>query len=268
MSPHPRTAALSCAIALLTVASAPAVAQSEQAARVHYESGQRLFDAGAYGLAIGEFRAALELSGRTALWFNIGQAHRLRGDCTAALAAYRRYAELDPEARARTNVDQRIEEMTSCLAERAEAWNRDHAARLARLSATPPPAPEVARPAAMDAPVIDDGTRMRWLGGAVVASALVSVGASIYLRERASGDADDLTRRFAHGGAWDGASADLERRIATDRRRAVMLASAGGVALVAGCYLYLYGHKQGEYARQFAVAPRAGGAEMVWSWSF
>ncbi|MCB9573065.1 MAG: hypothetical protein H6709_13355 [Kofleriaceae bacterium] len=52
------------------------------------------------------------------------------------------------------------------------------------------------------------------------------------------------------------------------RRRAAIAGAAAGVALAAGLYLYLRGREQGAYARQFTIAPRAGGAEATWSWPF
>lgn len=249
-------------ILILALSSTPALAQSTDAerARVHFESGQRFYEAGQYRLAIDEFRAAYRLSGRPALLFNIAQAHRLAGDCAEALDAYRDYRELDGRAAERTNVDERIAEMERCVAEfEAEAAEPD--TTFAPIpEPTPPPAPRAVH--------VSDGSARIWTGATLTVGGLVAVGAGAYFGVRAASDSDELGARYGTGGAWDADAAAMEDRIARDRRRAYVLAGAGTAGVVAGLYLYFSGREQAEYAERFAVTPRRGGAEVTWSWSF
>jgi hypothetical protein len=87
-------------IALLIISllvASPAAAQSPDAreqAKSHYKQGKAYQDAGAYDLAVAEYKAAFELSQAPELAFNIGQAYRLAGKPTEAIAAYEAFLQL------------------------------------------------------------------------------------------------------------------------------------------------------------------------------
>src|SRR5262245_60272139 len=70
---------------------APAEAALEETARRHYEVGLRHFNLAEYDRAIEEFREGYRISRAAGFLFNLGQAHRLKGDCAAAVRFYRTY---------------------------------------------------------------------------------------------------------------------------------------------------------------------------------
>jgi tetratricopeptide (TPR) repeat protein len=61
--------------------------ETSEKARAHYETGLHYYDVADYQQAIREFKRAYELSAAPELLFNIGQAHRLAGDCADGAAA-------------------------------------------------------------------------------------------------------------------------------------------------------------------------------------
>jgi tetratricopeptide (TPR) repeat protein len=62
-----------------------------RAAKALFKQGRAYYDAGAYALAIKEYRKAHRLTPRPLLLFNIGQAYRLKGDKAQAIVAYQRF---------------------------------------------------------------------------------------------------------------------------------------------------------------------------------
>ncbi len=66
-------------------------AKTLAAAKAHFKQGRAHYSAGNYALAIKEYRKAHRLAPRPLLLFNIGQAHRLKGDKAKAIVAYQRY---------------------------------------------------------------------------------------------------------------------------------------------------------------------------------
>src|SRR5213083_2422043 len=88
-------------IAALVLTSAHVVGAAPSEAEQAYEQGQAAFDAGRFGDAVVAWERSYELSKEPVLLFNLGQAYRQRhgpGDCAKALAAYKRFIELVPEA--------------------------------------------------------------------------------------------------------------------------------------------------------------------------
>lgn len=62
-----------------------------RAAKALFKQGRAYYDAGAYALAIKEYRKAYRLTPRPLLLFNIGQAYRLKGDKAQAIVTYQRF---------------------------------------------------------------------------------------------------------------------------------------------------------------------------------
>lgn len=94
-----------------TDAAAPAgdsAATSDAFARKIFAAGKAAYEIGNYQEALKYFQQAYELSGRSQLLYNVGQAaDRLRYDETA-LAALKRYLAEQPEAENRQEVQERI----------------------------------------------------------------------------------------------------------------------------------------------------------------
>lgn len=80
----------------------PAAAQSAQLkaqAKAEVEAGIAAQEAGQFDEAIAHFGRAYELAPHPQLLFNLGQAHRLKGDAVAALDYYRKYLVVDPKGK-------------------------------------------------------------------------------------------------------------------------------------------------------------------------
>src|SRR5688500_2544013 len=79
-------------------AQEPSVDSRRDEAKRRFERGALHHEAGEYDLAIADFQAAYALSHAPLLIFNIAQSLRLKGDCAAAAAEYRRFVEAAPTA--------------------------------------------------------------------------------------------------------------------------------------------------------------------------
>ncbi len=92
------------AFAVLTTIlfAAPAVPPPQ----AHFSRAQKLFSQGRYKDALEEFTAATEAASSEIpeLWFNIGQCHRNLGHARQAVASFRRYLSLNPDAPDREQV--------------------------------------------------------------------------------------------------------------------------------------------------------------------
>ena len=82
--------------------------ESRVEAKRRFEEGQILYSLGEYESAIDLFRRAYELSGASALLFNIAQAHRLNGNCRQAMEIYRHFVRLTPESPERHEAESHI----------------------------------------------------------------------------------------------------------------------------------------------------------------
>jgi hypothetical protein len=105
---------------------APTADQRAQA-RDHYMAGKRLYDAGAYQQAIGEFTAADQLSPSGMNDFNIAFCYEKLGDASNAVAHYQAYLTRVPDAQNRAAVEASIAK----LADAAKKQEADAAAKKA-----------------------------------------------------------------------------------------------------------------------------------------
>ena len=120
-------------VAGLVLASAPASAQDDERARLHFESGRAYFEEGAYERALQEFTQSYELSNRTGLLFNIGTTQERLGLYAEAATSFETYLQRTPDMPDRAVLERRI------------ANNRARAARGDR--ADPEPSDEPTEPA-------------------------------------------------------------------------------------------------------------------------
>ena len=111
-------------------------------ARAHFVLGRSQYDGGEYAASIEQFEAAFEISGRSALLFNLYQAHHRNGDLAEAIDYLDRYLASDAEVADadRTTLTARLENLRAQKAEedaaaaaRAEAAQAEEARRLAEL---------------------------------------------------------------------------------------------------------------------------------------
>jgi tetratricopeptide (TPR) repeat protein len=95
-------------LAWVTVAL-PAYAQSDdERARMHFEAGRSYYDQARYDDASREFQQAFDLSGRNEMLLNLSQAQERALRYDDAISSARRYLELEPDAKDRKTVEDRI----------------------------------------------------------------------------------------------------------------------------------------------------------------
>lgn len=276
-------AALIAGLLGVAAAAAGAAADDEAApdgearARELTESGQRHFDLGEYDEAIADFREAYRLMPRPGLLYNLGQAFRLEGDCLTATRMYRNYLRLEPDSRHRPLVEQHLEALAGCAAER-EAAGASAAATEGSADMDPPPPPppkddEVVAPAPPEAlpppppPPTGSGRKRRIFGLAVAATGAIAAGAGGYFAFDAMRAADDVSRGYQEGATWS----ELEALDARGRRSEVIgisLIAAGGVAVVCGATLYALGRRADRRTASAALVPTPHGGTIEVSWRF
>lgn len=90
-----------------------AMAQAKQ----HFEAGKNAYNSGDYAGAIREFKAAESLRPSPILDYNIGLANEKLGKKRVAVKYYRRYLNLQPNARNKDEVEQRINGLEAQIAQ-------------------------------------------------------------------------------------------------------------------------------------------------------
>jgi tetratricopeptide (TPR) repeat protein len=77
----------------------------------HFRKGKRAFDIGHFADAAKEYEMAYTANGKSAVLFNLGEAHRLAGDRAEAVIAYQAYLRNVPTTPKRAEVEQRLAEL-------------------------------------------------------------------------------------------------------------------------------------------------------------
>jgi hypothetical protein len=235
---------LVCLLGLAGVASA-------QPARQLYEEGLRHYGAGEYDDAISKWEVAYQLSKAPLLLFNLGQAHRLKGDCVRARALYARYREAEPAPK---NLEELVAAEALCPVEPVSETAPEPVAETppaetprVAVENEPPPAPRRRR----------SRRGQRIAGIATAGAGVVIGGAGAYFGWRAADAAATVEERE---GEWTPELADLEARGARDRTIALIAGGAGAAAIVTGAVVYLLGRDD----PAVEVSPTRGGAAASW----
>ncbi|MGE0549901.1 MAG: hypothetical protein AB7O24_01340 [Kofleriaceae bacterium] len=259
----------------------PVVASTESAEEVQakqlYVAGKRHYDVGDYARAIEIWKQAYLISNAPMLLFNIGQAHRLAGDCAQAMRVYANY---EREARAMSNRSQLDEARARCNPQ---------------PTGTNPPEPHGAAPPASDArrptpaaavalrdgdlepttpappsPVIQrdadpiPGSTLRHAGLGAAAGGAVLLATSIYFWRRASGLADQVED---YRGEWTSEQRALERDGKSAQTWSIVTGVAGALGLAGGAVLYYAGWRE-RRTSSLGVAVTASQMEATWTVSF
>jgi tetratricopeptide (TPR) repeat protein len=86
-----------CALVIAVAASSLASeGDTREQARTHFRVGTVFYEGHAYDAAIREYEIAYRLSPLPDLLFNLGQAHRMKGDYKQAAELYKRYLDARP----------------------------------------------------------------------------------------------------------------------------------------------------------------------------
>ena len=122
---------------LIVPAHAAAQASSDELARRHFDSGAAYLQESDYENALKAFEKAYELSKRPAILINIATVEERRGNLDGAIAALRKYLELEPSGEHAETTRLRLQNLEKRASETAPA-----------VLAVPPPTPQPAAPAA------------------------------------------------------------------------------------------------------------------------
>jgi tetratricopeptide (TPR) repeat protein len=269
-------------------AAPPRPADTAEAA-AHYRTGVERYADGDYEDAVVEFKLAYAKGGPPALLFNIAQAQRAGGHDQEALAYYKEYLRLVPDAPNRADVEERMATIEAELqaashAERGivtpaasttiadsgkggvdKIATRDDGAMAVDLRARPPVSSSMIE---YTPTPYHPGRRLKWSGAALIGTGALSLGLGIYFGVSAGDAAGELDARAAQGLPWTDAEQRLYDRGNRDETLGVSLVLVGGAALATGAVLSYMGWEQDEQASEFALAPTPGGAQAVMAWGF
>jgi tetratricopeptide (TPR) repeat protein len=105
---------------LLSIAAAPARAQSVDQARTHYDAGRSYYEQLRYEDAAREFQEAYRLSGRSHLLKNVAVSHQHAEAWAEAISAFERYLEESPDAEDRAEIETRLARLRELAEEGAD----------------------------------------------------------------------------------------------------------------------------------------------------
>jgi len=298
----PAAVALGLVVALAS--PRPAVAQTSaadvEAARAAFELGDRHFKLAEYDRAIEAYKESYRRSARPELFYNIAQAHRLKGDCPSAVQFYRRYLKELPDAPNRERVTQHLATLEPCPAApppptpptvstpsppptpstpaRPPPAVEPPAPGEPRPLVTPlPPSPGPGAPPSSPTEAPGRGRGLR-IGGLVLAvgGTLALAGTAGAMSWLASASASDVQARFHMnpGSDWNTDAQGLEARGRSAEIAAAVLYGGAGVAAVTGVALAVVGWRRGRAGATAAAPPPVAlhlspqGAGLRWSLAF
>jgi tetratricopeptide (TPR) repeat protein len=245
--------------ALIVLVALTTFAFAESEAERYYNQGQAAYDNAQYDDALTAWQKSYQLSKLPGLLFNIAQAQRLRakpGDCTQAVANYKKFIQLQPKSSERPTAEGFLAELGSC--------DRDK----------PPPVivtpPEAVTPPAITAPLQQPplresgggGRGKRFAGYALGGAGALLVVTGVYFGAKARRLGNEVSDECADGCDWNLVKdKDAEGKSAETTQ--YILYGVGAGALVVGGVLWWMGHSESK-SSSVAVTPTAGGAAVSW----
>jgi len=144
-----------CLLLVSTVVGGVAHAQDYEAAGKHYAAGKELVAQKRFHQAALHFQAAYDITKDPVLLFDTGSAWEHAGERDRAVASYRQYLKEKPTAQDRSDVEERIQQITrnkTALTDESIEGDKAEADRVLATNA-PPPLPEpVAKPPEVPVP--------------------------------------------------------------------------------------------------------------------
>jgi tetratricopeptide (TPR) repeat protein len=239
--------------ALAGVAHADGDVQVDAAAQakadVFFQKGQQDYESGKFQAAIELFKDAYELVHDPIYLFNIAQSYRKAADCTNAADYYNQYLTASPTAENAAAVRGLLRELEPCVEQRKRehdaATRADDLARQAR-----------AQPSAAAETTVDAGATWRAAGLSIGGAGVVGIVIGIAYGVRSH----DLQRELDLACATSCTSAQAKSLDEAGHRANTISAIGyigGGVAVLAGAGLYVFGRSRVEHV---TIAPVPGGA--------
>jgi hypothetical protein len=142
------------AFVALVVAAAPARAEENNEAKVHYQKATAHYAVGEYKEAAAEYELAYKAKQDPALLYNAAQSHRLANENQKALLLYKNIVKLYPTSHYAVESKDRIEKLEQAIATTQQPPNQPAAVTTfgsapptgAPPAATPPPPPATTAP--------------------------------------------------------------------------------------------------------------------------
>jgi tetratricopeptide (TPR) repeat protein len=220
----------------------PPTPEALERARALSDQGRAFHDRGEYGRAVDAYQEAYVLAPSPGILFNLGQAYRLKGDCTNAGLMYRAFLRSRPAPEHQQVAEGHLATVDRCAGPTSVVTTSGEPERPGR------------------------GLRQGGVITAIAGGALL--GTAGYFAYRAADASDEVEDRYNRGEPWR----NLESRDADgrrDNRLAIGLAITGGAAVVTGGVLYFLGWRQAEQAGArpaltLAPAPRGGTVRLAW----
>jgi len=237
---------LVCISIVLALLGGHAVAGSDD--EQLYREGQAAYDAKRYDEAIAKWEQSYAISKLPALMFNLAQAHRLAGHCREAVAAYKKFVALDPEASDAPTATQLIGELEPTCPAEVEPPD------------TQPDKPPPHGPGTTSH-VVDRGHGKRVFGAVVAGTGLALVATGLYFGNHATSLADEVRTACASGCEW----ATVEDKDAAGKRAELLqyvFLGSGAAAIVAGVATYAIGVR----SKTVVVEPRGAGVAVTLRW--
>jgi tetratricopeptide (TPR) repeat protein len=242
-------------------------------AKEAFNRASLLYEAARYDAAIAAYEEAYAAAPLPAFLFNLGQAHRLKGDKRKAVDYYQRYLALEPggegavEAQSHLAVlGREVAAEDAAAREKAAAAERERAVEEARRKEREAARAEMeARPVApppADAAPAGGGRGLKIAGLATGGAGLVLTGVGIYFGLKASALSDDAEALTE----WDPSVVDDGEAA---NRNLLIFVGVGAAAVVTGGVLYYLGMRADAAAERVSLAPLLlpeGGGVVVRAW--
>lgn len=235
-------------VALATLAPRAAAA-GPLSADAHREAGYAHVQRGAWDDAVREYQAAYAIDQDPVSLYAIGRVEVQRGDCAAAIDAFRRFLATGPAPKARASAEAEVARCEATLAAAAPPPE-------------PEPEPEVAPPPPPPAPVRRRRHRPFYadaLGGVLVGGGAVASGLGAYFYVQARGELCDDPCTGSYQSYQDHMA-----RARTWRNGALIAGGVGAGLIVAGAVRWIV-HREPVDRDDVDVAwsPRPGGGALI-----
>lgn len=245
------------------VAVAGAQPKDPAAAQAAFAEGQQRYAAGEYLIAADRFEAAYALDPDPVYLFNSAQAYRFGNACAKAVATYQRFLDAAPQAPNVAKVRQYMAQSEDCAKQQAAAQRPPPLVPDPIVTPPPPPPPTHA--------TSDPGRAKRLVGLGLGGVGVVVLGVAGYYSYK-SFDYASQREELCNGCMWSDAFTTRQNQLNSKGETAETVARitlvAGGVALLGGVALYLWGRSDAAEHPTVTVVPTGTGAMAVGAFAF
>ncbi len=257
--------AVVAAVVVAFTALAHAQPKDPAAAQAAFAEGQQRYAAGEYLIAADKFEAAYALDPDPVYLFNSAQAYRFGNACAKAVTTYQKFLDAAPQAPNVAKVRQYMTQSEDCARQQAAAQRPPPP--VPDPTVTPRPSPPTHGSHGANNP----GRTKRLAGLGLGGVGVVVLGVAGYFSYK-SFDYASQREELCNGCMWSGALTQQQNRLNSDGETAETVARinlvVGGVALLGGVGLYLWGRSDAAEHPTVTVIPTGTGAMAVGNFAF